>query len=947
MSSASTTQPSTQFSILGPVRVWHGSAELARGTQRQQTMLALLLAHAGEPVSTTELIAALWPQSPPEYALNVVHRQVGTLRRLLEPQLEARAEGKWIRRDGASYRFTGPTTSLDLLLFRDLARQAHEALAASAPDRAVAGYLGALALWRDFCGSGLEGLATVHPAFAGVDNEVIAVATEAADLVLMTSTAHRLVPSLQRIADRNPLNEGLQSRLLLSLAATGRRAEALARYAAVHERLNEELGVGPGRELIEAHRQILRPEPDPRGLEPSTASPTTVSPAQLPADLPVFVGRESYLAKIEAIVAENIAATRPALVVAIDGMPGVGKTTTAIRLAHRLSRHFPDGCVFVNLRGLENADLVVPPTTAIRVLLNSLGVHDSAMPAAHDARVGLFRSLLATRRVLLVLDNARDADHVADLIPGSPGSAAIVTSRARLGGLVMHGACAVTLDVMTFDEARAAFVDRWGPHYSAAEREAIDELVEYCGQLPLALSIVAAKAADNPQITLTALARELRELRGGLDGFTSDETQMDLREIFSWSYASLDDQAARLFRLLALHGGAEISLSAAASLAGRPVRETRRQLAVLLRNRLLQEVAPERFAFHDLLHAYAAELAQAPQTRAETVAAGARLVNYFQASAYSASVRLVPAWIPDEAPALLPGVLDEPIRNFESAMRWFMDEGDTLDHIIRRCAAGELTGQAWRLAMCVMPYWDQSGSRSEWAAAAQTLVDNAEASGDQEALAHGLRIMGGVLSRDGLLVEARAVLQRARDIWDELGRPEQQGYLWQNFGQLSWKAGDPDQAFDDYAKALHLFEQFGRRKGAANAIFGQALCELSRGRFMSGLSLVERAEGVFEQLGDPHGTAICLLTKAEAAYLQSRYDEAFVLHKRAAHWLAGQRWPDLWYNHLASLGAVHEAVGDLPEAVRCWAQAVHYLDEYRLRDPENIRERLSAATNKR
>ena len=933
------------FGVLGPVQVVRDGIEIPRGPRRQQIVLALLLVHAGQPVSTAAMVAYLWSGTPPAYAVNIVHRHVGELRRFLEPGLAPRAEGRWIKREGNSYRFAGGPELLDITRFRKFAEHARVAARGGDTDRAMTDYLEALKLWRDLCCAGLDGLATVHPAFVGIDYEVSAVAIEAADFFLNASASAQLVPQLQRIADRSPLDEGLNSRLMLCLAAAGRRAEALTRHGVMRRRLAEELGVGPGTELSEAHHQILSGEtlPAREGIDAAPIEPRVVSPAQLPADLPVFVGRESHLRSVETLAAQSAGpGNNSPLVVAIDGMPGVGKTTLAIHLAHRVAHLFVDGSIFLNLRGFDKADRIVPPTTAIKIMLNSLGISDAALPAEHDARVGLFRSLIAARRLLLVLDNVRDVDQVADLLPGSPGCMTIVTSRARLGGLVLGGARAVALDVMSAAEARETFVERLGADRTIAEQEVIGELVRYCGRLPLALSIVAAKAAENPPSALTGLARRIRGLHGGLDSFASDETQMDLREIFSWSYASLGPEAARVFRLLSAYGGASIPISAAASLVGLSISRTRQNLKILTRNRLLQELSPDRYAFHDLLLAYAAELAGSRDGSEELSAAHIRLVSYFLNSAYTASALLGPDWIPDRELTPEPGVVVEPIEDSEAATQWFKAEGDALEQVILRCAEGELPGPAWRLAMCAMPFWERHSLKTEWSTVARALVDSASARGDREALAHGLRIMAGAIHLDGRHAEAISLLRQAGQIWDEIGRPEEQSYVWLDRAMVNWRSGDVDQAFRDNAEALEVALRYGQKKAAANAVFGEAVCDFLRGNLTSASALLGEARENFETLGDPYGVVACLVGAADVALQERRYDDAFARLREAELKLMGNHWPSAWYDYYSILGSVHESLGDHAEAIVCWKRAVQYLDEYDPLDLHRIRVRLDA-----
>ncbi|MEV6848755.1 BTAD domain-containing putative transcriptional regulator [Actinoplanes sp. NPDC051411] len=655
--------PVVRFRVLGLIRAWRGDVELDLGPRQRQLILALLLVADGRPVDLADFVALLWAGEPPPSAVNVVHRYIGGLRRLLEPELPNRATGRWLQRHGAGYRLDAAGASLDLRQARTFAAEARQLAATGDVAAAVAGYARALKLWDGRCGAGLDGAAGVHPAFVAVDREGSALARAAADAALSAGLCPVVLPALRRAAERDPFDEALQARLLLGLAADGRQAEALTGYQTVRRRLAEELGIEPGPDLIQAHRRILDQQfavVTPVPPEPATViEPLPVPPAQLPTDLAGFAGRRAELAQLDAILdaAEQDGGTAVAV---IDGMPGVGKSTLAVHWAHRAADRFPDGQLFLDLRGFDADGTPTSPFDALGSLLTGLGVAAGRLPAGLDARAGLYRSLLSGRRILVVLDNAIAAGQAAALLPASPGCAAVVTSRHRLTELTLRGARALTADLPGLDDARDSLRARIGDQRASAEPQALDEIIARCGRLPLAIAVVGARAHGNPEFSLTAIAAELRAAPNPLDA---------LHDIFSWSYRSLSEPAARLLRLLSLHVGGEITTAAAASLAGLPPRRARELTAELTQGRLLLERQPGRYVLHDLIHAYAAGLARDREPAAERDAALARLLTHYALTAQHAR-----DWLgtPPPGPADTPSageVTAEPIGSYDAAVR--------------------------------------------------------------------------------------------------------------------------------------------------------------------------------------------------------------------------------------------------------------------------------------
>ncbi|MFF4810322.1 BTAD domain-containing putative transcriptional regulator [Micromonospora chersina] len=615
------------FAVLGPVRAWRGRSEIDLGTRQQRLILALLLARAGGAVSVAELVDVLWPSDPPPSAVNVVHRHVGMLRRRFEPGLPARAAGSVLIRDGAAYRLRTDGESLDLLRFRRLVARA----GGGTGQPAVELYREALALWRDRCASDLRADGPAHPEFVAVDGERYAAVRAATDAALRAGHVHGVLPAIRLAAEREPLDEALRARLLLALAADGRRAEALAAYAGVERRLADELGIRPGADLRAARDSLLDHDAGgsrsgrgagpavlgsggaPADFRPDLSQPAgTEPPAQLPAEHPYFAGRRAVVAA----AAELLAGDRTPTALVIDGMPGVGKTTLAVHLAHRLAGRYPDGQLHADLRGFDSGGTAMPPTEALRGFLWSLGVAPAAIPAEPHAQAGLYRSLLAERRMLILLDNCHGWDQVRHLLPGAGGSLVIATSRRRVTGPA--GAHPLHLDPLTDAEARE-LLTRWLGDAAAAEPAAVDEIVARCGGLPLALALLATRTLGRPGLSLPAIAAELAGADGRLAGF--GDAHADLERVFSWSYRALTPEAARLFRLLPLHPTGELSTEAAADLGGLSPRAARGLLAEL-GAQLLVQPDDGRWRMHGLLRAYAAALGEEhddPAARAAAV----------------------------------------------------------------------------------------------------------------------------------------------------------------------------------------------------------------------------------------------------------------------------------------------------------------------------------------
>ena len=684
------------FSVLGPVRAWRGPAELNLGPNQQRAMLALLLLRANQLVSVDDLIELLWEGQPPASAVNVIHKYIGAIRRLLEPDLPARASGRWLTRHGAAYRLALDEDMSDLVTFRRLIQEAGSAHADGQPADALELLTEALGLRRGACGEGLELYGRNHERFSSVDQEYASAVAQATDAALASAQPKRILPLLRQLAAGEPLNESLQARLMLVLAASGQQALALEHYQQVRARLGSELGVDPGSEMRAAHTTVLRQELP--SAVPGAAPSPLVPPAQLPADLSSFAGREAELEQVAQVLGADGGCPTVAICV-IDGMAGIGKTTFAIHWAHRAARHFGDGQLYLDLRGFDSSGTATAPEDALYALLCSLGVPAAQVPDGLDARAGMYRSVLAGRRVLIVLDNARDVRQVRPLLPGTAGCLVIATSRNPLTGLAMtDGARLLTLKLPSVSTARETLELRLGADRVAAEPESVAEIIRLCGQLPLALAIVAARAA-HPGFTLGSIAAELQRTRSRLDALGPSGLAADARTVFSWSYDHLSPRACCLFRLLSLHPAADITVAASASLLGVPPDEANRLMAELANTSLLTEYRPGRYCCHDLIRAYASELMETTDLEIDRRTALGRLLDHYLHSARAAQAALKPRRRLTASRPPRPGVTPEQFSGYDSAMSWFTAERRVLNAAVSLATDSEFGFPAWQLAL--------------------------------------------------------------------------------------------------------------------------------------------------------------------------------------------------------------------------------------------------------
>jgi tetratricopeptide (TPR) repeat protein/transcriptional regulator with XRE-family HTH domain len=664
-------------------------------------------------------------------------------------------------------------------------------------------------------------------------------------------------------------------------------------------------------------------------------------PTQLPADVVRFTGRSDELARLDAALAAAGTAPAAPVIVVLSGMAGVGKTTLAVHWAHRLTSRFPDGQLYADLRGFDHAGPPRDPDDVVRGFLGALDVPPERTPADPDAREARYRGLLAGRRILLLLDNARDAAQVRPLLPGTGSVFVVVTSRDRLVGLVAgQAAHAVPVGVLDRAEARRLFIGRIEEDQVAADPAAADEIVTRCAGLPLALAVAAARIATGTT-NLTALAGELRGAGGRLEPLAGTDPATDLRTVLATSFRALDRGAADLLRRLGLHPGADTDEAAAASLAGRPVADVRPLLATLVQANLLNEAGPGRYTRHDLLRAYTAELAGADPRAG---AARLRLLDHLLHTAHAADRLVIPARdsIPLSPPR--PGVSVAPLADRAAALAWFAAERPTLVAAVRAAADAGHDRHAWQLAWATLEYLDRWGHWADAATTHEVALPAAERLDDTRARAFTHRGLGRAYGRLNRLDDAETHLRHAAELFERLDTPAGTARTHLSLAGLAERRGDLREALHHATRALELFQAAARPIGVGNALNTAAWYHSLLGDHATALTVGRRAVTVLEPLGDSIGLAGTWDTLGAAHHGLGAYIEAAECYRRA---LRMYRAGDDRYNEAATLdrlGDTYHALGDLLAARHAWSQAAVILTD--LDDParRKVRTKLTATT---
>jgi tetratricopeptide (TPR) repeat protein len=681
-------------------------------------------------------------------------------------------------------------------------------------------------------------------------------------------------------------------------------------------------------------------DPQARGTEVGAGRP--VVPALLPPAVAGFAGRRDVLAVLDGLLATRAELSPAVLITAIGGTAGVGKTALAVHWAHRNAEAFPDGQLYVNLRGFDPDGSALGPAEAVRGFLDALGVPAEGIPAGVTAQVGLYRSLLADRRMLIVLDNARDVDQVRPLLPGGVGNMALVTSRNQLTPLVVtEGARSLTTDLLSDAESRELLARRLGRPLAGAEDGAVAEIIVRCARLPLALAVVAARAAVNPSLSLPRLAAQLRDQAGVLDTLRGGDPTTDVRTVFSWSCRGLPPGAARLFWLLGLHPTAEVGAAAAMSMAGGPPPSARAALGELARVHLVTERGPDRYELHDLLRVYAAEQAAAVVSDDHRRAALHRLLDHYVHTAHRASVLLDPhRYLGDAPEEIEPGVTPEDIVDTGHALRWFTTEHRTLLAAVEHAAEAGFPRHAWQLARAMNVYLYRQGHYHDLTASHRTALAAAKRAGDLTGQAHALRGIAAADGAVGRFRETRVSLEAALELFSQTGDHDGTGVIHENLGMLAAYTGDPGEALPHMRRSFELHQSTGRLAGQARALSSLGRCQAQLGDSVQAIHACEQALVMQRRLGDSYGIAYTWDSLGLAYAAAGDHHESARCHHRALELFRITGHRACQANEWDRIGDAQHAAGNIDAAEVAWCEAVTINDSIALSDAAGIRAKL-------
>jgi DNA-binding SARP family transcriptional activator/tetratricopeptide (TPR) repeat protein len=939
-----------EFGLLGPLVVRSDGSEVPVRRGHPRALLAVLLLEANHIVSAEAITEALWAPAPPVSAAVAVRSYIRELRQAL-----GQAGRHRIGTRPRGYLISVAEGELDVARFERLLASARTAARDGRWSEAAGRAGEALSCWRGEPLADIESDLLASREVPRLAELRLQAMETRIDAQLRLAGHGEVVAELQRLSAAHPLREHVHALLMLALYRCGRQAEALAAYQQVRAVLVEELGAEPGSELRALHQQILAADPalaapatrtEAAGARPGAAAgPAPAVPRQLPATTGCFTGRAGELAALTRMLGRAGSGAAGTLVIsAIGGTAGVGKTALAIHWAHQVAQRYPDGQLYVNLRGFDAVGTPAAPTEAIRGFLDALGVPPERVPASLDAQAGLYRSLLAGKQLLIVADNARDEQQVRPLLPASPGCLVVVTSRRLVAGLAAaDGARLFTLEVPAAAQARQMLTARLDSARSAAEPDAVTHIANLCGCLPLALAIAAARAAARPALPLAALAAELRDAASRIDALDAGDPVASVRAVFSWSYQQLSPAAALMFRMLAEHPGPDISLAAAASLTGLPSARAREALTELAGSHLITEHLHGRFAFHDLLRLYAAQILDAQESTATRRAAGQRMLDHYLHTARAAAAAITPTRnLLDLEPAAR-GVAAEDFTDAGQAVAWLKAEHQVLMQAIAYAASHDFDAEAWQLPWALTDFLHRGGNWSDFALSQRTALAAAQRLGDVVAQAYAHRYIGRACFQlqdfDGALDH----LTRALELRRELGQAADEGSARLDLSLVYEQRGENDRALRSARRALSLYRSAGHRIGEAHALDSVGWYLAVQRDYPGALRHCRQSLELCQELGYKnaeghawHSLGFIHLQLGQPAQAISCHEQAIDIYRQLM---------DRYYESkaLTGLGNARLDTGNLAGARQAWHDALAILDDLGHADARQLRERIAGA----
>ncbi|OMI39492.1 AfsR/SARP family transcriptional regulator [Streptomyces sparsogenes] len=896
-----------RFTVLGPVRAWRGEEQLNTGSPQQKALLAALLLRGGRTATAPELVDALWGDDPPDAAIAALRTYASRLRKAFAPHSDV------LISESGGYAVQVGMGALDTEVAESLVTEAEKAR--NSGDRARARELigEALDLWDG------ESLANVPGPYAEAQRTRLTewhLSLIEARLDLDLELGHHMeaVSELTALTAAHPLRERLRELLMLALYRSGRQAEALAVYNDTRRLLAEDLGVDPCAELSELHQRILQADAQLAAPVDSRAPAglVFVRPAQLPATVADFTGRAAFVKELSDQLAT--AEGHVMAVSAVAGIGGVGKTTLAVHVAHAARHHFPDGQLYVDLQGA--GPVPAEPEAVLGAFLRALGVPDTAIPDGVEERAALYRSTLDNRRVLTLLDNARDAAQVRPLLPGTEGCAALITSRVRMVDL--ESAHLVDLDVMSPEEALVLFTRIVGEERVASERDAAMDVVAACGFLPLAIRIAASRLAARRTWTVSTLARKLGNERRRLDELRAGD--LAVKATFELGYGQLEPAQGEAFRLLGLADGPDISLAAAAVVLDMDPIDAEELIESLVDASLLESAAPGRYRYHDLVRLYARDCAERDQPVADREAAMSRLLDFYLATAARVYAlerpgdRLVDHLSPTEQTGL-------DFADHDAALDWLFTEADCLLACAQQSASGATLRRAADLLAASVDLAESGANAPRYEAVAVTISEAAHASADTRTEGRARTCLSKVRGLTGRFEEADAEAERALMLISQADDPVSVGRALTERGII---AGVTRRALNDaethFLKAIEAYRAIADRPCEASALCNLARVRIEMGRTDSAVELAREGVQIYESLGRTLRLANAkyalgmVLTRAEKAV------EALEQLKEALDLFRENRQP-LWE------GMTHQRLAEAHLVMRHAPQAAQHAEQ--------------------
>ncbi|NRQ30334.1 tetratricopeptide repeat protein [Nonomuraea sp. NN258] len=914
-----------KFAVLGPVRAWRDGAELDLGTPLQRSILGMLLLREGRAVTPTEMIDAVWGEEAPPRALGALRTYVSRLRTVLEPDRPARSRPELLTSIGRGYALRLPEDSLDLTRFERAILAAESARKSGRLKAAAEGLRSALSLFEGEPLAGAVGPYAEHQRDRLIERRLSVLET-LMDVDLELGNHAAIVSELIALTADHPLRERLRAQLMLAYYRCGRQGDALNVFTETREALIEELGVEPGPELAALHQRILAADPtlaagevldDDEPAPEEEPALELPRPAQLPAAVNDFTGRKEIAGRLRSLLsAQTSAEGMP--VAAICGIGGVGKTALAVHVAHTAGDLFPDGQLYADLRGYT--DEATAPESALGGFLRALGIPPDVIPEGLPERSALYRSILSERRILVLLDNARDAEQVMPLLPGSPGCAAIVTSRVKLADL--PSARLIDLDVMEPDEALSLFASVAGPERVAAEHGAAMDVVAACGFLPLAVRIVAARLAARPTWTVASLVPRLADEQRRLDELRVGNLAVEAT--FALGYGQLESTQARAFRLLSLPNGPDISSGAAAAVLSMSTLEAEAVLESLVDASLLEAPGPGRYRFHDLLKLFARrtlEKSERPQARTMALR---RLLGFYLASAQSAHrLAYEGSTISDNLVVVGSG---RAFTSADEAVAWLIAEGDSLFAAINQAAAASRTAEqllpAADLLVAMEPLLESGTHTREFDQGTRAVLATALRIGDTGGQLRARYVLGRVLFAGNRLTEAESQFRSVHELCEQRGEKIVRGEVLNALAVVVGRQRRHTEALALFESASRFYRESGIPAGEALVLSYSARDHLGLGRPEDAIAAAEKGLAIFTEIGSGAGTARARYHLGIVLSRVGRLTEAVHHHAECLAFFRASK-QRVWEQRVCSrLAETFIAAERYPDAVRHAEQAL-------------------------